>query len=477
MAAMQDRDHSLEEKDAHKGEPKPWTLREFGGKTLWDWLQLLIVPVVLSLITVVFAWQQDQRQQQTEDQRAKVARETEEQRAQDEALQTYLDVMGELLLTEDLDPLDEDSADQQKNRQVRTLARARSLAILERLDPERKASVIGFLYENTLLSDESPMVDLSDADLRSLSLRDGVLNSAYLGYVDLRHADLSHASLLETNFELAHLEEADLSGTNMGSAYLLGAELDSAELNGADLRGANLIEADLTDADLSGAVLRGAKGITKERLELETPHLGLTTMPGGTVHAGQYVNREVEPALSFIVGDGWRRDRTRFEELFGGQPISETPHISINGPEGGQIIFTNNPSNVFELSNLSNRKSGSTPDNADEWVSWFQRHPNLETSEPVSVSMGGASAMRINVTPTSTPENYPRDVCGEQACVPLYPLGDESVSAVYEGFKNRFIIVDVGGETVVIHATAQTDKFDEFLPKAQKVLDTVKWQE
>jgi uncharacterized protein YjbI with pentapeptide repeats len=241
MAAMQDRDHSLEEKDAHKGEPKPWTLREFGGKTLWDWLQLLIVPVVLSLITVVFAWQQDQRQQQTEDQRAKVARETEEQRAQDEALQTYLDVMGELLLTEDLDPLDEDSADQQKNRQVRTLARARSLAILERLDPERKASVIGFLYENTLLSDESPMVDLSDADLRSLSLRDGVLNSAYLGYVDLRHADLSHASLLETNFELAHLEEADLSGTNMGGAYLLGAELDSAELNGADLRGANLL--------------------------------------------------------------------------------------------------------------------------------------------------------------------------------------------------------------------------------------------
>jgi ABC-type microcin C transport system permease subunit YejB len=37
---------------------KPWTLREFGGKTLWDWMGLLIVPVVLSLITVVFAWQQ-----------------------------------------------------------------------------------------------------------------------------------------------------------------------------------------------------------------------------------------------------------------------------------------------------------------------------------------------------------------------------------------------------------------------------------
>jgi hypothetical protein len=46
-----------------------------------------------------------------------------------------------------------------------------------------------------------------------------------------------------------------------------------------------------------------------------------------------------------------------------------------------------------------------------------------------------------------------------------------------EGYKHRFIIVDVGGETVVILAAAPTDKFDEFLPKAQKVLHTVKWQE
>jgi hypothetical protein len=45
---------------------KSWTLREFGGKTLWDWMGLLIVPVVLSLITVVFAWQQDIRQNEIE---------------------------------------------------------------------------------------------------------------------------------------------------------------------------------------------------------------------------------------------------------------------------------------------------------------------------------------------------------------------------------------------------------------------------
>ena len=77
---------------------KSWTLREFGGKTLWDWMGLLIVPVVLSLITVVFAWQQDIRQDQIENKRAKAERELADQRAQDEALQAYLDQMSTFFL-------------------------------------------------------------------------------------------------------------------------------------------------------------------------------------------------------------------------------------------------------------------------------------------------------------------------------------------------------------------------------------------
>jgi len=60
---------------------KAWTLREFGGKTVWDWMQLLIVPIALSLITLAFTWQQDTRQQKIEDRRAQVERAVEEQRA------------------------------------------------------------------------------------------------------------------------------------------------------------------------------------------------------------------------------------------------------------------------------------------------------------------------------------------------------------------------------------------------------------
>jgi hypothetical protein len=57
----------------------------------------------------------------------------------------------------------------------------------------------------------------------------------------------------------------------------------------------------------------------------------------------------------------------------------------------------------------------------------------------------------------------------------LHPIS-ESTSIIFEGRKDRLIILDVGGETVVIDVAAPADKFDEFLPKAQEVLDTVEWK-
>jgi uncharacterized protein HemX len=107
MMAMKDETdkHATEKKTARK----PLTVKEFGGKPLWDWLQLLIVPLVLAAIGFWFTASQEARQQQIEDQRAQQAqnienkraqaeRELAEQRAQDEALQAYLDQMSTLIL-------------------------------------------------------------------------------------------------------------------------------------------------------------------------------------------------------------------------------------------------------------------------------------------------------------------------------------------------------------------------------------------
>jgi type II secretory pathway pseudopilin PulG len=82
-------------------------------------MQLLIVPVVLAIVTVVFTLYQEGRQSRIEQQRAQNALQVAEQRAQDAALQDYLDQMGSLLLNKDR-PLRQSK----EGDEVRTLARA-----------------------------------------------------------------------------------------------------------------------------------------------------------------------------------------------------------------------------------------------------------------------------------------------------------------------------------------------------------------
>jgi len=327
---------------------KPWTLREFGGKTLWDWLQLLIVPVVLSLITVVFAWQQDIRQDQIENKRAEAERELASERAQDEALQAYLNQMSGLLLERDLRASEEDS-------EVRTLARARTLTVLGRLDPTRKSAVLQFLVEAELLQrieGRGPIIKLSGAnlsgarlshvnlgDLGNISLsRPTNLSGADLSYADLSNADLRGADLSNANLSGTDLNDANLSGyadlsdanlskANLSKANLSNATLVIANLSGTDLRYADLIDAnlspwvhlhgvtfvggvtDLSNADLRGAVLRGAHlfranlsganlsgadlskanlskatGVSEEELEEQAKTLKGAIMPDGSIH-------------------------------------------------------------------------------------------------------------------------------------------------------------------------------------------------
>jgi hypothetical protein len=309
-----------------------------------------------------------------------------------------------------------------------------------------------------------PIIPLADANLSGVDL-----NFAALGHADLYKADLSHADLSDAVLYKAVLYEADLYKADLRWAYLNEADLSHADLRNADLR----------NAWLTAANLDGASGVTKEELEQQALFLEGTIMPDGTIYPGipvgkiypgRYVTREFEPPFSFEVGESWQSTAESTDGVFiGAEPEGDQQLLS-------DLLFTN-PLHVFDPTSVSEPKELSAPEKAEEWVSWFQSHPNLDTSKPIPVSVGGASGMRIDVTPASTPEDYPRDVCGEQSCVPLYK-GSTSESTIVsgEGFKDRFVIVDVGGETVVIDVAAPTDKFDEFLPKAQEVLDTVEWK-
>jgi uncharacterized protein YjbI with pentapeptide repeats len=299
---VRDEEHPVERKKlVRKAEPPSkrrinwprWT--GFRGITIRAWLDLLVVPLALVVIGFLFSVQQDARQQRIEDQRAQEAqnienrraeaeRELAEQRAQDEALQAYLSQMSSLLLDKDLRTSEEDS-------EVRTLARARTLTVLGRLDPSRKTAVTRFLSEAKLVQrveGRAPIISLSGANLNLADLSDAKL-SANLENANLWAADLKNANLRGANLKNANLSSALLSDADLGGA----AEGDRANLRGTDLTNANLAEANLFDANLTNAYLGanlknanlgGVEGVTKERLEQEAVSLAGATMPDFTVH-------------------------------------------------------------------------------------------------------------------------------------------------------------------------------------------------
>jgi uncharacterized protein YjbI with pentapeptide repeats len=467
-AAVSDKSKPTEDRNSQRDFVRPPTIEAknsrwgIRGKTVWDWLQLLIVPLALAVIGFLFTVQQDARQQQIEDQRAQQAQKIENQRAeaeralqqqnaQDEALQAYLDQMNMLLLEKDLRSSDESS-------EVRTLARARTLTVLGRLDdPSHKAAVMQFLEEAKLIQrveGTGPIIRLG-ADLSGAELIEANLSGA-----NVEDADVDGALLLK-----ADLSGTDFSGASLDKANLYDADLSQANLSQARLLQADLSHANLSGADLSWAFLLDAEGVTEELLKQKASALGWATMPDGQ----QYVTAEFEPALSFRV--------PRHEWRPSSSDTSDKRNLFLEvleGPEGSQLIFTN-PSGVFDLSTPSEPRLRPVPENADEWASWFQRHPNLETSNSVPVRVGSATGVQIDVTEVSARDTYPQE-CGDKPCVLLYPTSSESGMIIWEGGKHRFVIVDVGSETVVIDVAAPEDKFDEFLPQAQKVLDTVQWR-
>ncbi len=177
---------------------------EKGTKTGLDLIQFLVVLSIPIAIAVV----------------GYLVTESQEQRAQDEALQAYLERMGNLLLDEEL-------LSSQEGDEVRTLARARTLTILGQVDGTHKRSVVLFLYESQLIL-----------------LRESQLIQQDLPTVVISGADLSDANLSEAVLDLANL----------------------------------------SDANLSGADPSGVTGVSTEDLEAATSNLRGTTMPDGSKH-------------------------------------------------------------------------------------------------------------------------------------------------------------------------------------------------
>jgi uncharacterized membrane protein len=179
------------------------------AKTLWDWFQLLVVPIMLVIggfwLNQIqksrderIAEQQAKSEQEVAEKRAQTEREIAEDNQQEAALQDYIDKISELLLHEKL----RESA---KEDEVRKIARVRTLTVLLRLNASRKTSVFQFLHESRLILKES-IISLEGADL---------------GGINLLLADLREVSLWRVNLEGANLYEATVTQEQLEEAQSL----------------------------------------------------------------------------------------------------------------------------------------------------------------------------------------------------------------------------------------------------------------
>jgi uncharacterized protein YjbI with pentapeptide repeats len=252
-----------------------WKWTGLAKQTFWDWLSLLIVPVVLALGGYFFTRSENRRTREDADRQRSLDRELADDRRQDEMLQAYLDGVSQLL-TDKERPLHRAEV----GDYLSTVARARTLTVLARLDGERKGSVLQFLYESGLIRKDRQVLALRGADLSGARLPGADLRGANLHGADLSGAILYAANLSGTDLSRADLKEADLLGADLSGADLSEAVLLGTELYGVNLIKANLNRTNLIEANLTGADLRYAEGWTEEQLA-RAKYIEPATLPNG----------------------------------------------------------------------------------------------------------------------------------------------------------------------------------------------------
>jgi hypothetical protein len=172
---------------------------------------------------------------------------------------------------------------------------------------------------------------------------------------------------------------------------------------------------------------------------------------------GQYHSVKFKPPLSLKVGKGWSNTANQ---------LSDYIELDQQG-EIGNLTFAN-VKEVFKPGTTNVVKA------PKDLVGWLQHHPYLKTSKPQPVTVGGVKGEQLEVLVDHLPKD-PNGYCGSD-CLDIFNQSSNEIGYFREVNKRRVIVLeDVKGDTVVIWFAGPPDTFDKLAPKAQKVIDSVKW--
>jgi len=180
---------------------------------------------------------------------------------------------------------------------------------------------------------------------------------------------------------------------------------------------------------------------------------------GEALCPGEYRSQEFEPSLTFTVGKGWETVPVQEDT-----PSEVSDTLAIYRAEGDSTLRFRNVQRVYDYD-----KTGYTSHVVKapkDMVGWLQHHPFLDTEKPEPATVGGVKGVQFDYIVS---EDAP------MSDIDVYRYADGSIGGAGEGHKYRAIILEgVKGKTVTIGIGSETPEFDDFLPEAQKVLDTVK---
>jgi hypothetical protein len=233
----------------------------FQKKSFWDWLQLLIVPLMLAFGTLYLNYASETRDKQIA-----------EDGKQQELLKDYFSKMQTLIVettkSKDSQPKIVEtkksvettkSKDSQPNPDGAPLlpefipiAEALTFAVLDQLDGKRKGKVITYLADSKLITanikdkDPKPVIDLKNANLKEIEIDNLDMNGQLIDKDTIQGVIIRGADMTNAKLEKVYLTYSDLTGSDLSNATLT-----TVDLTGAKMESVKLIKTDIKDITIS----------------------------------------------------------------------------------------------------------------------------------------------------------------------------------------------------------------------------------
>ena len=237
----------MEEKAPDTVESQPGALVT---KPVWERLLLPIIGIALIASVLWTGIQQNQNSRALNSQQRDLTLSTAADQQRETILLNYRDRIANLMVQNNL--LQAHPADAST-----LVADAYTLETLRRLDPDRKAALMRFLYQTKLISNDRRIINMSEADVQNAHMANTDLRDTYLLGINLGGADLHGAILSDATFTFANFTNANLANANLQACDMHNVKLTGANLAGANLRDAIGLNTDILSRakSLAGAIM------------------------------------------------------------------------------------------------------------------------------------------------------------------------------------------------------------------------------